>query len=189
MPDEVELAQVVREITVIEARLIAARHLKLTDRTRLLESEKRRLEARLAQLKPKVQLESENLRISGHWVRPLYLRLVHLVFSAVATGVETSRRGTSAHPLNVAVVTTARRVPNREDHDLLRFLVDDVIDQIAVFRRHQLVDAFGILRTADRGKKRQILKRAQYCISDRERCGRVTGMQILGDLCKVTCCT
>jgi hypothetical protein len=50
MPDEVELMQVVREITVIEARLIAARHLKLTDRIRLLESEKRRLEMRLAQL-------------------------------------------------------------------------------------------------------------------------------------------
>jgi hypothetical protein len=56
MPDEVELAQVVREITVIEARLIAARHLKLTDRIRLLESQKRRLEMRLAQLKPKVPL-------------------------------------------------------------------------------------------------------------------------------------
>ena len=55
MPDEVELAQVVREITVIEARLIAARHLKLTDRIGLLESEKRRLEARLAQLRLKVQ--------------------------------------------------------------------------------------------------------------------------------------
>ena len=54
MPDEVELAQVVHEITVIEARLIAARHLKLTDRIGLLESEKRRLEARLAQLRPKV---------------------------------------------------------------------------------------------------------------------------------------
>ena len=53
MPDEVELAQVVREITVIEARLIAARHLRLTDG--LLESEKRRLEARLAQLRLKVQ--------------------------------------------------------------------------------------------------------------------------------------
>ena len=54
MPDHVQLAQVVREITVIEARLIAARHLKLTDRIRLLESEKRRLEARLAQLRLKV---------------------------------------------------------------------------------------------------------------------------------------
>ena len=50
MPDEVELVQVVREITVIEARLIAARHLRLTDRIRLLESEKRRLEIRLVQL-------------------------------------------------------------------------------------------------------------------------------------------
>jgi hypothetical protein len=50
MPDEVELVQVVREVAVIEARLIAARHLKLADRIRLLESEKRRLEMRLAQL-------------------------------------------------------------------------------------------------------------------------------------------
>ena len=57
MPDEVELAQVVHEITVIEARLIAARHLKLTDRIRLLESEKRRLEMRLVELRPEV-LES-----------------------------------------------------------------------------------------------------------------------------------
>ena len=39
MPAEVEIARVVREITVIEARLIAARHLKLADRIRLLESE------------------------------------------------------------------------------------------------------------------------------------------------------
>ena len=50
MPDEVELVQMVREITVIEARLIAARHLKLIDRIRLLDSEKRRLEIRLAEL-------------------------------------------------------------------------------------------------------------------------------------------
>ena len=50
MPDEVEIARVVREIRVLEARLIAARHLKLADRIRLLESEKRRLEIRLVQL-------------------------------------------------------------------------------------------------------------------------------------------
>ena len=49
MPDEVEIARVVREITVIEARLIAARHLKLADLIRLLESEKRRLETTLAE--------------------------------------------------------------------------------------------------------------------------------------------
>jgi hypothetical protein len=62
MPDGVELAQVVREITVIEARLIAARHLRLTDRIRLLESEKRRLEACLAQLRAKVPLRQKNCR-------------------------------------------------------------------------------------------------------------------------------
>jgi hypothetical protein len=56
MPDQVEITQVVREITVIEARLIAARHLKLTDRIRLLESDKRRLEMRLAQLRRTVPL-------------------------------------------------------------------------------------------------------------------------------------
>jgi hypothetical protein len=50
MTDEVEIARVAREIAVIEARLIAARHLKLADRIRLLESEKRRLERRLAEL-------------------------------------------------------------------------------------------------------------------------------------------
>ena len=50
MPDEVEIGQVVDEIAVIEARLIAARHLRLTDRIRLLEGQKRRLEARLAEL-------------------------------------------------------------------------------------------------------------------------------------------
>ena len=44
MPDKVEIAKVARAITVIEARLIAARYLRLTDRVRLLESEKRRLE-------------------------------------------------------------------------------------------------------------------------------------------------
>jgi len=50
MPDDVEIARVVREIAAIEGRLIAARHLKLADRIRLLESEKRRLEMRLVQL-------------------------------------------------------------------------------------------------------------------------------------------
>ena len=50
MPDEVEIAKVARAITVIEARLIAARHLRLIDRVRSLESEKRRLETRLAKL-------------------------------------------------------------------------------------------------------------------------------------------
>jgi hypothetical protein len=59
MPDEVELGQVVREITVIEARLIAARHLKLIDRIRLLESEKRRLEMRLAQLETRVPSQAK----------------------------------------------------------------------------------------------------------------------------------
>jgi hypothetical protein len=50
MPDEVEIGQLVHEIEVIEARLIAAKHLRLTDRIRLLEGHKRRLEARLAEL-------------------------------------------------------------------------------------------------------------------------------------------
>lgn len=50
MLDKVEIAKVAHAITVIEARLIAARHLRLTDRVRLLESKKRRLETRLAQL-------------------------------------------------------------------------------------------------------------------------------------------
>jgi hypothetical protein len=53
MPDEVEIARIARAITIVEARLIAARHLRLADRIRLLESEKRRLEARLVQLKTK----------------------------------------------------------------------------------------------------------------------------------------
>jgi hypothetical protein len=43
-------ARVARAITVIEARLIAARHLRLIDRVRLLGSERRRLETRLAKL-------------------------------------------------------------------------------------------------------------------------------------------
>jgi len=50
MPDDVEIGQLVHEIEVIEARLIAARHLRLTDRIRLLEDQKRRLQARLAEL-------------------------------------------------------------------------------------------------------------------------------------------
>ena len=49
MPDDVEIARVVREIAAIEGRLIAARHLKLADRIRLLESEKPRLESTLAE--------------------------------------------------------------------------------------------------------------------------------------------
>ena len=50
IPNEIEIGQLVREIAMIEARLIAARHLRLTDRIRLLESQKRRLEARLTEL-------------------------------------------------------------------------------------------------------------------------------------------
>jgi hypothetical protein len=50
MPNEIEIGRLVREIARIEARLIAARHLRLTDRIRLLESQKRRLEARLTEL-------------------------------------------------------------------------------------------------------------------------------------------
>jgi hypothetical protein len=50
MPDEVEIGQLVHQIEVIEARLIAARHLRLTDRICLLEGQKRRLEARLTEL-------------------------------------------------------------------------------------------------------------------------------------------
>ena len=47
---EAEIASIADKIIVIEARLIAARHLRLADRVRLLESEKRRLEMRVAQL-------------------------------------------------------------------------------------------------------------------------------------------
>ena len=53
MPDEVEIGQLVHQIEVIEARLIAARQLRLTDRIRLLESQRRRLEARLTDLQAK----------------------------------------------------------------------------------------------------------------------------------------
>src|ERR1700730_12325353 len=69
-----------------------------------------------------------------------------------------------ASKLDVPVFTTARGMPNREDHDLLRSLVDHVIDEIAIFGRHEFADAFDILGTTDRRKKRQVLKRAQYCI-------------------------
>ncbi|HZU89374.1 MAG TPA: hypothetical protein VE993_08970 [Stellaceae bacterium] len=50
MADETERARLAAAITVIEGRLIAARHLRLADRVRLLESEKARLERRLAAL-------------------------------------------------------------------------------------------------------------------------------------------
>jgi hypothetical protein len=50
MRSETERARVVSELAILEARLIAARHLSLTDRIRLLEHEKSGLEIRLAQL-------------------------------------------------------------------------------------------------------------------------------------------
>ena len=74
---------------------------------------------------------------------------------------------------------------NRKDHDFLSSLVDHVIDELTVFGRHEFADAFDILGTTDRRKKYQILKRAQYCISHRERRGRITTAQILGNLRKV----
>jgi hypothetical protein len=51
MRSETERVRVVSELAILEARLIAARHLSLTDRIRLLEHKKSRLEIRLAQLK------------------------------------------------------------------------------------------------------------------------------------------
>jgi hypothetical protein len=50
MAEAAERARLLAAITVIEGRLIAARHLRLDDRVRLLESEKARLERRLAAL-------------------------------------------------------------------------------------------------------------------------------------------
>lgn len=50
MDDAAERARLVAAITALEGRLIAARHLRLDDRVRLLESEKARLERRLAAL-------------------------------------------------------------------------------------------------------------------------------------------
>jgi hypothetical protein len=50
MADETERARLLAAITALEGRLIAARHLRLDDRVRLLESEKVRLERRLAAL-------------------------------------------------------------------------------------------------------------------------------------------
>ena len=50
MADEAECARLRAALTILEGRLIAARHLRLCDRVRLLESEKARLERRLAAL-------------------------------------------------------------------------------------------------------------------------------------------
>jgi hypothetical protein len=55
--------------------------------------------------------------------------------------------------LDVLVFTTARGVLNREDRDLLCSLVDQVIDKIAVFGRHEFADAFDILGTTVAGKR------------------------------------
>jgi hypothetical protein len=54
--------------------------------------------------------------------------------------------------LDVPVFTTARGMLNREDHDLLCSLVDQVIDKIAIFRRHEFADAFDILGRPISGK-------------------------------------
>ena len=48
---ETDITGVAEAIVVLEGRLIAARHLRLTDRIRLLEREKRKLESRLAELR------------------------------------------------------------------------------------------------------------------------------------------
>ena len=50
MSDNAERARLAAAITVLEGRLIAARHLRLDDRVRLIEREKARLERRLAAL-------------------------------------------------------------------------------------------------------------------------------------------
>jgi hypothetical protein len=51
MRRETDITGVAEAIVVLEGRLIAARHLRLTDRIRLLEREKRKLESRLAELR------------------------------------------------------------------------------------------------------------------------------------------
>jgi hypothetical protein len=51
MRRETDITWVAEAIVVLEGRLIAARHLRLTDRIRLLEREKRKLESRLAELR------------------------------------------------------------------------------------------------------------------------------------------
>jgi len=51
MRRETDITGVEEAIVVLEGRLIAARHLRLTDRIRLLEREKRKLESRLAELR------------------------------------------------------------------------------------------------------------------------------------------
>jgi len=51
MRRETDITGVEEAIVVLEGRLIAARHLRLTDRIRLLEREKRKLESRLAKLR------------------------------------------------------------------------------------------------------------------------------------------
>ena len=61
MRREAEIAGIAEAITVLEARLIAARHLRLVDRIRLLESEKQKLESRLTNL---------NTKSRGGWGEP-----------------------------------------------------------------------------------------------------------------------
>ena len=51
MRRETDITGVAEAIVVLEGRLIAARPLRLTDRIRLLEREKRKLESRLAELR------------------------------------------------------------------------------------------------------------------------------------------
>ena len=51
MRRETDITGVAEAIVVLEGRLIAARHLRLTDRIGLLEREKRKLESRLAELR------------------------------------------------------------------------------------------------------------------------------------------
>jgi hypothetical protein len=95
------------------------------------------------------------------------------------------RKPLLAEELQVPVLTTTRRVLKREDHNLLRSLVDCIIDQIAVFGCNEFADAFDILGTTDRREERQILQGAQYSTPYRERRGSITGMQILGDFYKI----
>jgi len=53
---------------------------------------------------------------------------------------------------DISVFSTACGMLDREDHDLLGFLVDHVIDEIAASACHEFADAFDILGTTDREK-------------------------------------
>src|SRR5215212_269207 len=79
----------------------------------------------------------------------------------------------------------ASRVLDRQDDDLFRCLVEDIVDEIRITTCHELADTFGLLAPADQRKKSKSLERFEDRRADTP-CGlRISLSYIVGNTVEV----